>query len=71
MERARLKEAEAWDKLVTLYGPLVYRWCRRWGLQPKDAENVGQEVFLRVFQGLAAFRRGPRQLSGVAGEDRP
>ena len=54
--RAVQRQTDAWDNLVSLYGPLVYRWCRRWGLQAKDAENVGQEVFLRVFQGLPAFR---------------
>ena len=56
LHRAVLRHADAWDKLVSLYGPLVYRWCRRWGMQAKDAENVGQEVFLRVLQGLPAFR---------------
>jgi RNA polymerase sigma-70 factor, ECF subfamily len=54
--RAVQRQPDAWDNLVSLYGPLVYRWCRRWGLQAKDAENVGQEVFLRVLQGLPAFR---------------
>jgi RNA polymerase sigma-70 factor, ECF subfamily len=57
LQRAALRQADAWDKLVSLYGPLVYRWCRLWGLQPKDAENVGQEVFLRVLQGLPEFQR--------------
>ena len=41
---------------MSLYGPLVYWWCRRWGLQPSDAENVGQEVFMRVFEQLPTFR---------------
>ncbi|HEX5103089.1 MAG TPA: sigma-70 family RNA polymerase sigma factor [Pirellulaceae bacterium] len=52
LRRAVLRQPDAWDKLVSLYGPLVYRWCRRWGLQPRDAENVGQEVFVRVLLGL-------------------
>jgi len=56
LQRAMLRQANAWEKLVSLYGPLVYWWCRRWGLQPSDAENVGQEVFMRVFEGLPAFR---------------
>jgi RNA polymerase sigma-70 factor (ECF subfamily) len=43
--------------LVRVYGPLVYRWCRQWGLQPADAENVGQEVLSRVARSLAGFRR--------------
>jgi RNA polymerase sigma-70 factor (ECF subfamily) len=54
--RAAGQQADAWQKLVSLYGPLVYHWCRRFGLQPSDAENVGQEVFLRVAARLAEFR---------------
>ena len=42
---------------MTLYAPLIYHWCRRWGLQPRDADNVGQEVFLRVSQRLGQFHR--------------
>lgn len=58
LQRAVLREPEAWQRLVTLYGPLVYHWCRSWGLQPGDAENVGQEVFLLVWQGLPTLRKG-------------
>lgn len=63
LHRAKLREAEAWNRLVSLYGPLVYWWCRRWGLQPSDAENVGQEVFMRVFEGLPGFRGASGQTS--------
>lgn len=57
LARARLGERAAWERLASLYGPLVYRWCRKWGLQPHDAENVGQETFQAVVRGLADFRR--------------
>jgi RNA polymerase sigma-70 factor, ECF subfamily len=40
---------------VTLYEPLVFRWCRRWGLRADDARNVVQEVFAAVAKGLAGF----------------
>jgi RNA polymerase sigma-70 factor (ECF subfamily) len=63
LQRVALRQADAWQKLVALYGPLVYRWCRRWGLQPKDAENVGQDVFVRVLQRLATFRPDGRPAS--------
>jgi RNA polymerase sigma-70 factor (ECF subfamily) len=57
LERARNDDAEAWNRLVELYAPLVYHWCRRWGLQPAVAEDVGQDVFLSVAIGLARFRK--------------
>jgi len=56
LARAAGRQVDAWERLVSLYGPLVYRWCRRWGLQPSDAENVGQEVFAHLAAGLARFR---------------
>lgn len=56
IERAAARQVDAWERLVSLYGPLVYRWCRRWGLQPTDAENVGQEVFAKLAAALSAFR---------------
>jgi RNA polymerase sigma-70 factor (ECF subfamily) len=42
--------------MATLYSPLVYRWCRKQGLQPADAEDVGQEVFASVWRKLEDFR---------------
>lgn len=57
LERARADDPTAWERLVSLYSPLVYQWCRRWRLQPDDAENVAQEVFTAVSAGLHAFRK--------------
>jgi len=38
-------DPQAWDRLIYLYYPLVYSWCRRARLQPSDARDVTQEVF--------------------------
>jgi len=60
LERLRLKSSEAWRRLVYLFGPLVYQWCRRCGLQAADATDVGQEVFRAVAGGIGRFRcEGP------------
>src|SRR5262245_59702180 len=55
--RLRGQDADAWRRLTTLYGPVVYDWCRAAGLQAEDAADVGQEVFQAVARGLADFRR--------------
>jgi RNA polymerase sigma-70 factor, ECF subfamily len=55
LEKARQKDSAAWERLVALYTPLVYYWCRLAGLRSPDAEEVGQEVFLAVAQGLSTF----------------
>jgi RNA polymerase sigma-70 factor (ECF subfamily) len=43
--------------LVRLYGPLVYLWVRRRGLQPDDAADVLQETFVAVAGSLETFHR--------------
>jgi RNA polymerase sigma-70 factor (ECF subfamily) len=47
----RLREVDQpgdWDLFVQVYGPLLYRSCRRRGLQDADARDVSQEVLLAV-----------------------
>ena len=57
LERLKAQDPEGWRRLSRLYGPLVYRWCLRTGLQAADAEDVVQEVFRTVAQKIARFRR--------------
>ena len=55
--RAKAGEDEAWRRLVGLYAPLVYEWCRRNGLQADDAADVAQDVFAAVARNIESFRR--------------
>ena len=57
LDRVRLNDAAAWQRLATVYTPLVYHWCRRMGLQASDAMDVGQEVFVAVSRNIHNFRR--------------
>ncbi len=57
LSAVRRYDDEAWRRLVNLYGPLVYRWCRESGLQRHDAADVVQEVFCAVLGGITTFRR--------------
>jgi len=57
LERVKHQQPEAWQRLVDLYGPLVYRWCRHWQLQPNDAADIVQEVFTAVSQHIGSFER--------------
>ncbi|MBN2580033.1 MAG: sigma-70 family RNA polymerase sigma factor [Pirellulales bacterium] len=54
---AKALEPEAWRRLVELYGPLIYHWCRASGLPEEDAVDVGQEVFKTVAVKIITFRR--------------
>ena len=49
---------EAWSRFVHLYGPLIYRWVRRSGLQSSDAADVTQDVLLSVSNDLPRFDPG-------------
>ena len=57
LERVQRHEPEAWRRFATLYGPVIYRWSRKSGLQPQDASEVSQEVFLSVVQNISRFQR--------------
>ena len=49
----------AWGPFVRRYAPAVAGWCRRWGLQTADAEDVTQEVLLRLVRHLRDFPYDP------------
>ena len=52
--RARNGEKQAWDALVERYAPLVWSICRRHRLDGAQAGDVGQIVWLRLVDELAA-----------------
>ncbi len=58
--RVQRFEPDSWRRLVDLYGPIVYRWCRRWGVPAADAEDLVQDVFRRVAGGIGKFSESPQ-----------
>ena len=57
LDRVKSGEESAWERMVTLYYPLVCRWCASKGLQPHDCVDVAQEVFVAVAKNIRRFRR--------------
>jgi RNA polymerase sigma-70 factor, ECF subfamily len=55
LQRIRNGEAAGWRRVVDLYAPLVQHWCRRWGVQAADADDLVQEVFQAASLGIATF----------------
>lgn len=53
--RARAGDEIAFAELVTEHSARVYGALRRFGLNPQEADEVAQEVFLRAWRGLARF----------------
>jgi RNA polymerase sigma-70 factor (ECF subfamily) len=57
LERLRSpEEAEAWDRFVYLYTPLLFSWARGVGLQPSDAGDLVQDVFALLLKKLPEFQ---------------
>jgi RNA polymerase sigma factor (sigma-70 family) len=45
----------AWRQFVQLYGGHIAAWCRTWGLQDADAEDVTQATLLRLVKVMQSF----------------
>src|SRR5262245_1488428 len=49
----------SWDEFVRLYGPIIRGWLVHWGLQEADAQDVVQNVLLRLTAKLPQFKYDP------------
>jgi RNA polymerase sigma-70 factor (ECF subfamily) len=49
----------AWNDFVARYGRLILGWCESWGLQPADADDVSQNVLLKLADHLRSFVYDP------------
>lgn len=54
-------DASAWQTFADVYGRLVYRYCRRRGLQEADAVDVMQEVLVQVSRSMPRFDYHPQR----------
>jgi len=55
LDSARTGQQRAWTEIVRLYGPLVVQWCRQYGIQASDVDDVVQNVFMAVSGHLDQF----------------
>ncbi len=55
----QLKEGQpaAWERLTSLYAPLVYHWCRGMRLAEQDMPDVFQQVFQSVASHIQEFHK--------------
>src|SRR2546425_9842910 len=49
----------AWDAFVEHYGSKIYEWGRRWNLQEADAQDVTQNVLLKLAAKMRDFEYEP------------
>jgi RNA polymerase sigma-70 factor (ECF subfamily) len=58
VERCLRGEEAAWEELVRLHTRRVYSVCYRFTNSGSEAQDLTQDVFLRVFKSLRSFRAG-------------
>lgn len=56
----KTSDSASWDRLITLYAPLLKRWVHRYEVQGSDADDIVQEVLLAVFNDLPQFQHNQR-----------
>ena len=60
IRRARAGDQDAFAELVVGHAERVYGALRRFGLDPGEADEVAQEVFVRAWRGLPRFEERSR-----------
>ena len=53
------RDQAAWGAFVAHYGPKIRAWCCQRGLQAADADDVTQDVLLRLDRALRKFTYDP------------
>jgi RNA polymerase sigma-70 factor (ECF subfamily) len=48
-----------WAEFVEHYGGKIYGWCRKWNLQEADAQDVTQNVLLKLADKMRNFSYDP------------
>lgn len=51
----------AWAAFVDRYGPQIYAWCRHFRLQEADAQDVTQNVLVKLARTLPEFVYDPKR----------
>jgi RNA polymerase sigma-70 factor (ECF subfamily) len=54
--RAASGDDSAFTTLVTRFQPAVFRWALMFAADPDEAEDIAQEVFVRTYRQLGAYR---------------
>jgi RNA polymerase sigma-70 factor (ECF subfamily) len=49
----------AWGEFVRRYGPQISAWCRKWGLQEADVQDVTQDVLVKLAEKIREFCYDP------------
>ena len=54
--RAARADPQAWDEIVERYGERIYNLAYRFAGRPEEAEDLTQEIFLKLYRQLHRYR---------------
>jgi hypothetical protein len=49
-------DPRAWKLLFERYHPMIRSWCLRWGVQAADADDISQDVLLKLLNAFRQYR---------------
>lgn len=49
------EDRDAWDQFVLIYRPVIYRMARRRGMQDADAQDLSQDVLIRISKSIKGW----------------
>jgi RNA polymerase sigma-70 factor (ECF subfamily) len=52
-------DLRAWDEFVQHYRPMIRAWCLTWGSQASDADDIAQEVLVKLLAAMRKFQYDP------------
>jgi RNA polymerase sigma-70 factor (ECF subfamily) len=55
LQQSGLDSAPAWQEFVDHYGAKIEAWCRHWGLQEADVQDVTQTVLVKLATKMRSF----------------
>lgn len=57
LSQIRSRDPAAWQRFSSIYGPIIFAWARRAGLDEHEACDAMQDVFKAVFVSIDHFRK--------------
>ncbi len=46
----------AWNEFVRKYQPMIHVWCLKWEAQSSDADDVSQQVLIKLMTAMRTYR---------------
>ena len=56
VRRCLAGDAAAWEEIVRLYNRRIYNLCYRFTNSPDDAQDLTQDVFIRVYRTMGSYQ---------------